>query len=284
MATITFGGTQLGIKPSPVVAAFSSRGPNPITPELLKPDFIAPGVNILAGWTGKVGPSGLEEDKRHVDFNILSGTSMSCPHASGLAALIKSAHPEWSPAAIRSALMTTAYNTYKNGETIQVSATGVPSTPFDVGAGHVSPVAALDPGLVYDANVQDYVDFLCALNYSSKHIKAVTKQALKCDKTKKYNLGDLNYPSFAVPFKTSSEKGSDNSVPTTIKYTRTLTNVGVPAAYKVSVSSETHSVKIAVEPEELAFRECNEKKNYTVTFTATSMPSGTTSFARIEWC
>lgn len=283
VATIAFGGTRLGIQPSPVVAAFSSRGPNPITPEILKPDFIAPGVNIIAGWTGKVGPSGLKKDTRHVEFNILSGTSMSCPHASGLAALVKSAHPEWSPAAIKSALMTTAYNTYKNGETIQDIATGMPSTPFDYGAGHVAPTAALDPGLVYDANVQDYIEFLCALNYNSNLIKAVTKQAFTCDSAKKYNLGDLNYPSFAVPFETASGKGGGNSAPAVIKYTRTLTNVGIPTAYKVSVSSESLSVKIAVEPETLAFSRPNEKKNYTVTFTATSLPSGTTSFARIEW-
>ncbi|KAK1392365.1 subtilisin-like protease SBT1.7 [Heracleum sosnowskyi] len=283
VATISFGGTRLGIQPSPVVAAFSSRGPNPITPEILKPDFIAPGVNIIAGWTGKVGPSGLQDDTRHVDFNIISGTSMSCPHASGLAALVKAGHPEWSPAAIKSALMTTAYNTYKNGETIQDIATGMPSTPFDYGAGHVAPTAALDPGLVYDANVQDYLEFLCALNYNSNLIKAVTKQAFTCDSAKKYNVGDLNYPSFAVPFETTSGKGGGNSAPAVIKYTRTLTNVGTPAAYKVSVSSETRSVKIAVEPEALAFSRPNEKKNYTVTFTATSLPSGTTSFARIEW-
>lgn len=159
----------------------------------------------------------------------------------------------------------------------------MPSTPFDYGAGHVAPTAALDPGLVYDANVQDYVEFLCALNYNSNLIKAVTKQAFTCDSAKKYNLGDLNYPSFAVHFETSSGKGGGNSAPAVIKYTRTLTNVGIPTAYNVSVSSETCSVKIEVEPETLAFSRPNEKKNYTVTFTATSLPSGTTSFARIEW-
>ncbi|WOG90756.1 hypothetical protein DCAR_0310000 [Daucus carota subsp. sativus] len=283
VATIGFSGTHLGIQPSPVVAAFSSRGPNPVTPEILKPDFITPGVNIIAGWTGKVGPSGLKSDTRHVDFNIISGTSMSCPHASGLAALVKSAHPEWSPAAIKSALMTTAYNAYKNGEPLEDIATGMASTPFDYGAGHVAPTAALDPGLVYDADVQDYLEFLCALNYSSNLIRVVTKQAFTCDSGKQYKVGDLNYPSFAVPFETTSGKGGGSSEPAVIKYTRTLTNVGTPATYKVSVSSETRSVKIAVEPELLDFSRTNEKKNYTVTFTATSMPSGTVSFARIEW-
>lgn len=282
-ATIASGGTHLGVQPSPVVAAFSSRGPNPITPEILKPDFIAPGVNILASWTGKVGPTGFDSDTRHVDFNIISGTSMSCPHASGLAALLKAAHPEWSPAAIRSALMTTAYTTYKNGQSMQDVSTGMPSTPFDHGAGHVDPVSALDPGLVYDATVTDYLAFLCALNYSSIKIKTLTDHDFTCDLGKKYSVGNLNYPSFAVPLQTASGRGGGSGAPTIVKYTRTLTNVGTPTTYKVLVSSVIKAVKITVEPQVLTFGQLNEKKSYTVTFTASSMPSGTNSFGRLEW-
>lgn len=280
-AKIAFGGTQLGVQPSPVVAAFSSRGPNMLTPKILKPDLIAPGVNILAGWTGAVGPTGLSVDSRHVSFNIISGTSMSCPHVSGLAALLKGAHPEWSPAAIRSALMTTAYRTYKNGQTITDVATGLPATPFDYGAGHVDPMAALDPGLVYDATVDDYLSFLCALNYTSSQIKLVAKREFTCNKRIKYRVEDFNYPSFAVPFETALGGGSHT--PSTVQYKRILTNVGTPATYKVSVSSQSPSVKIVVEPQTLSFREAYEKKSYTVTFTSPSKPSGTTSFAHLEW-
>ncbi|BFG18283.1 hypothetical protein CerSpe_045570 [Prunus speciosa] len=282
-ATIALGDTELDVQPSPVVASFSSRGPNLITPEILKPDLIAPGVNILAGWTGAVGPTGLPEDKRRVTFNIISGTSMSCPHVSGLAALVMAAHPEWSPAAIKSALMTTSYTTYKTGETIKDIATGNPATPFDYGAGHVDPVAALDPGLVYDAAVEDYLSFLCALNYTTNQIKQTTHRDFTCDSRKKYSLGDLNYPSFAVPLETASGKRGGSGASTTVKYTRTLTNVGTPATYKVSVSSQTPSVKITVEPASLSFSQAFEKKTYTVTFVASSSPSGTTSFGRLEW-
>ncbi|XWS25540.1 hypothetical protein CRYUN_Cryun27aG0076800 [Craigia yunnanensis] len=282
-AIIGPGTTKIGVQPSPVVAAFSSRGPNPVTPAILKPDIIAPGLNILAGWTGAVGPTGLDSDQRHVNFNIISGTSMSCPHVSGLAALLKAAHPEWSPAAIKSAFMTTAYTAYKSGEKIKDVATGEPATPFDYGAGHVDPVAALDPGLVYDATVDDYLGFLCALNYTSDQIKSTTHRDFTCQTSKKYTLGDFNYPSFSVPLETASGEEGGAGVSSTIKYTRTLTNVGAPATYKIYLYSQTQAVKISVEPATLSFSAQYEKKSYTVTFRASSMASGTTSFARLEW-
>uniref|UniRef100_A0A803MYV2 Uncharacterized protein n=2 Tax=Chenopodium quinoa TaxID=63459 RepID=A0A803MYV2_CHEQI len=281
-ATIGFSGTELGVKPSPVVASFSSRGPNPLTPEILKPDLIAPGVNILAGWTGRVGPTGLESDTRHVSFNIISGTSMSCPHVSGLAALVKAAHPEWSPAAIKSALMTTAYTAYRNGKPIIDVATGLPSTPFDHGAGHVDPIAALDPGLVYDVTVNDYIDFLCALNYSSDQIKHTTSQESSCSSGKTYRVRDFNYPSLAVTLETASENGDGRAV-NSVKYTRTLTNVGSPGIYKASMSVHDGSIKVRVEPESLSFNRMNEKKSFIVTVSAGSMPSGTTSFGHLTW-
>ncbi|XP_059623979.1 subtilisin-like protease SBT1.7 [Cornus florida] len=286
-ATILFEGTKVGIEPSPVVAAFSSRGPNSITPEILKPDLLAPGVNILAGWSGAVGPTGLAVDTRRVGFNIISGTSMSCPHVSGLAALLKAAHPEWSAAAIRSALMTTAYTTYKTGQMIQDVATGKPSTPFDHGAGHVDPVSALNPGLVYDMDVSDYLYFLCALNYTESQINTLARNNFTCDSSKTYSVNNLNYPSFAVSIQTAhmgGGGGGGSGGATVVKHVRTLTNVGSsPATYKVSIHSQSDSAKVSVEPDSLSFTELNEKKSYTVTFTAGSMPSNTNSFGRIEW-
>lgn len=282
-ATILFEGTKVGVQPSPVVAAFSSRGPNSVTPDVLKPDIVAPGVNILAGWSGAIGPTGLAIDARRVAFNIISGTSMSCPHVSGLAALLKGAHPEWSPAAIRSALMTTAYTAYKNGQKLQDVATGKPSTPFDHGAGHVDPISALNPGLVYDLTVDDYLNFLCALNYSATEINSLAKRSYTCDEKKKYSVRDLNYPSFAVNFEGRYGGGTTSS--NVVKYTRTLTNVGPPGTYKASVTSESQLVKISVEPETLSFSQANEKKVYTVTFSAVGSvpPNAVNSFGRVEW-
>jgi subtilisin family serine protease len=279
-ATIVVAGTHVHVHPSPVVAAFSSRGPNMLTPEILKPDFVAPGVNILAAWTGKAGPTGLAADTRRVGFNIISGTSMSCPHASGLAALLRSAHPGWSPAAVRSALMTTAYSTYGNeGSSLLDAATGGTATPFDYGAGHVDPKRAVDPGLVYDLGTRDYVDFLCALKYRATMIAAVTRSRdYACAENKTYSVGDLNYPSFSVAYSTDSAASA-----ATVTHTRTLTNVGGPGTYKVSTSVAVKGVTVAVQPAELEFTSAGEKKSYTVTFTSKTQPSGTTGFGRLVW-
>lgn len=283
-ASIVFVGTKVGVRPSPVVAAFSSRGPNAVTPEILKPDLIAPGVNILAGWTGAVGPTGLSVDSRRVEFNIISGTSMSCPHVSGLAALLKEAHRDWSPAAVRSALMTTAYAAYHGGDGGLLDvATGKAASPFDYGAGHVDPPRALDPGLIYDVTADDYIDFLCALKYTSLQIAGVTKRSnFSCDDKRTYAVSGLNYPSFAVAFATASGPGGGMA---TVKHTRTVTSVGGPGTYKATVATTVvgGEVKVEVEPAELSFSKEGEKRSYTVSFSAPSLPSGSSGFGRLEW-
>ncbi|CAA7055923.1 unnamed protein product [Microthlaspi erraticum] len=274
-AMIVFKGTVVNVKPSPVVAGFSSRGPNPITPAILKPDLVAPGVNILAAWTRAIRP---EVDTQHTPFFIQYGTSMACPHVSGIAALLKAAHPDWTPAAIRSALMTTARRTGNDGEPIIDSAGRTPSTPLAHGAGHVSPVAALNPGLIYDLTADDYIDFLCASNYTAAQIRTVARRDFTCNPKKTYRIADLNYPSFAVRVNHSLSEGG------AYKYTRVVTSVGGAGTYTVKVVSDKMAVNISVEPAILKFRKVNEKISYTVTFTVkTSMPSGTNSFESIEW-
>ena len=100
--------TRLKAMPAPKVAAFSAQGPNSISLKIHKPDVIAPGVHILASWSDRISPSEYGFDSRRTKYNIISGTSMATPHVAGIAALLKSAHPTWSPSAIRSAIMTTA--------------------------------------------------------------------------------------------------------------------------------------------------------------------------------
>lgn len=261
-ASIIFNGTELGVRPAPVIAAFSSRGPNPLPAQILKPDITAPGVNILAAYTGATGPTGLDSDDRIVDFSIMSGTSMSCPHVSGLAALLKGAHPDWSPSAIKSALMTTALNTDNTGTPLIDGVDAELAEPFSYGAGHVNPQAALDAGLVYDLGVQDYVDFLCSLGYKGDDLEVFTKGVYNCSRTD-FSLGDLNYPSFSLVF----EGGSEQS----FTFTRILTNVGdANATYTVDVSAP-QGVDVTVVPERLEFGKINEKLSYSVTFQTTAI-------------
>jgi len=140
--------TQIGNQ----MASFSSRGESLATADILKPDITAPGVQILAGTSGAQIDSGTTGES----YAFLSGTSMSSPHIAGMAALIIEAQPTFSPAAIKSALMTSSYQagvTKEDGST--------PADPFDFGAGHAAPNSAVNPGLVYDAGTNDYYAFLC---------------------------------------------------------------------------------------------------------------------------
>ncbi|KAL5727833.1 hypothetical protein ACHQM5_000979 [Ranunculus cassubicifolius] len=274
-ATLEFHGTKLGIKPSPVVASFSSRGPNVLNLEILKPDVIAPGVNILAAWTGSIGPSGLPTDHRRVKFNILSGTSMSCPHVSGIAALLKARHPEWSPAAIKSALMTTAYihdNTFKP---LDDSASGAPSNPFIHGAGHINPSRALNPGLVYDIGAQDYFSFLCTLKLSPMQLKPYTKSSNHSCHHVLASTGDLNYPAISAVF---PERPSVS----VLTLHRTVTNVGTSTStYRLHVSP-LKGVTVDVEPKVLHFTSINQKLSYKITF-ATKSRQPEPIFGALMW-
>ena len=136
-----------------VMGAFSSRGPSSGAPDVLKPDVTAPGVSILAPLSPDIA-NGIGGQL----YGYLTGTSMATPHIAGIAALLKQSEPDWSPAVLRSALMTSARQdvVLADGES--------PATPFDFGAGHVDANRAIDPGLVYDATADDYDAFACGLD------------------------------------------------------------------------------------------------------------------------
>ncbi len=100
--------TEVVTKNSDFLAGFSSRGPTPYT-FLIKPDVTAPGVNVLSSVftiksDGTYAPS----------YAFFSGTSMATPHTTGSAALLLAAHPDWSPADVKSALVNTADRPVKN--------------------------------------------------------------------------------------------------------------------------------------------------------------------------
>jgi subtilisin family serine protease len=252
MATILFKGTVIGDSSSPFVASFSSRGPSLASPGILKPDIIGPGVSILAAW-----PFPLDNNTNSKStFNIISGTSMSCPHLSGIAALLKSSHPYWSPAAIKSAIMTTADTLNMEGKLI-VDQTLQPADVFATGAGHVNPSRANNPGLVYDIQPDDYIPYLCGLGYADNEVSIIVHEQVKCSEKPSIPEGELNYPSFAVTLGPSQT------------FTRTVTNVGdVNSAYEVAIVSPP-GVDVTVKPSKLYFSKVNQKATYSVAFSRT---------------
>ncbi|CAA0163163.1 unnamed protein product [Arabidopsis thaliana] len=255
-ARIIFGGTVIGRSRAPEVAQFSARGPSLANPSILKPDMIAPGVNIIAAWPQNLGPTGLPYDSRRVNFTVMSGTSMSCPHVSGITALIRSAYPNWSPAAIKSALMTTADLYDRQGKAIKDG--NKPAGVFAIGAGHVNPQKAINPGLVYNIQPVDYITYLCTLGFTRSDILAITHKNVSCSGILRKNPGfSLNYPSIAVIFKRGK---------TTEMITRRVTNVGSPnSIYSVNVKAP-EGIKVIVNPKRLVFKHVDQTLSYRVWF------------------
>ncbi|KAG8389147.1 hypothetical protein BUALT_Bualt02G0198900 [Buddleja alternifolia] len=257
-ARIIFGGTVIGKSRAPSVAQFSSRGPSFTDPSVLKPDMIAPGVNIIAAWPQNLGPSALPEDSRRVNFTVMSGTSMACPHVSGLAALIRSVHPKWTPAAIKSALMTTADATDHLGKPIMDG--DKPAGLFAIGSGHVNPERAINPGLIYDILPDDHITHLCSLGYSRSDIFSITHRNVSCHELLQKNRGfSINYPSFSVIFR----RGETRKM-----VRRRLTNVGSPNSIYSLEMQAPEGVDMRVRPRRLVFKHVNQTLSYRVWFIA----------------
>ena len=249
-----------------VMADFSSRGPNPVAPDLIKPDVTAPGVNILAG--NSLFPTAGAPGQL---FQSISGTSMSSPHVAGLFALLRQAHPDWSAAMAKSAVMTTARQdvTKEDGRTH--------ADPFDRGAGHVDPSgkpskkgSMFNPGLVYDAGTFEYFGFLCDADPAVFVDPAGTCGALEAAGVPTQTT-DLNVPSIGA----SAVAGS-------ITVQRTVTSVAdrsinwkahvdAPAGYQVSVSPD----RLRLAPGESATVE--------ITITNRTAPVDTWRFGSLTW-
>ncbi|GJN26764.1 hypothetical protein PR202_gb14722 [Eleusine coracana subsp. coracana] len=248
-------GTVLGTKPAPAITSFSSRGPSPQNPGILKPDITAPGVSVLAAWPFPVGAPQLFPGPT---FNFMSGTSMSTPHLSGIAALIKSKHPDWSPAAIKSAIMTTADPTDKSGNLI-VNEQYVVANFFATGAGHVNPDKAVDPGLVYDIAPAEYLGFLCSM-YTNREVSVIARRSVDCSAVTVIPDRMLNYPSISVKLPPST---TNSTAPVVVS--RRVKNVGeARAVYYPKVNLPAGVVQVKVTPSSLQFTEANQVQNFTV--------------------
>ena len=237
-------------EPAPFTASFSSRGPLLAgNGDILKPDLIAPGQDILAA----VAPPGSSGR----DFDLYSGTSMSSPHVAGLAALMKEKYPNWSPMAIKSALMTTAYDVLDGG-------TPAPNTNpvliFRQGAGHVQPNSALDPGLVYDSNFADWLSFICGAQPGGG-----------CTGVTPMDPSDLNLASIAI---------GDMAGLQTVK--RRVTNVsGKPLTVAAAVTGMA-GFTTAVSPTSLTLAP-GASASFTVQFTRTSAALNAYTGGQLTW-
>ena len=251
-----------------MMASFSSRGPDPVAMDIIKPDVTAPGINILAG----ASPIHNGVEAQGELFQAIMGTSMSSPHVAGVFALMKQAHPKWSPAMAKSALMTTAYQDIlkENGVT--------PADPFDIGAGHINPGgkankgSVYQPGFAYDAGFFEYLGFLCDTAPEVFADPPGTCGFLKSIgiPTEAFNL---NLPSIGV----AELAGSQTVV-------RTVTSVAKEKGWRTyNVSVDVPSgYEVTVSPSKIRLKK-GHTVTYHVTITNVSAPIGEWRFGSLTW-
>ncbi len=248
-----------------VLAAFSSRGPNGFSEDILKPDVIAPGVNVLAA----ASPSALLGSPGEL-FQAISGTSMSSPHVAGVYALLHQARPDWTPAMAKSALVTTAsHDVYlEDGVT--------PADQHDIGGGYIQPGgrihlrgSAFNPGLVYDANLFDYAAFTCGARLDWLW------QPGTCELLEDFGYStdpsDLNVPSISI-----------GALVGTQTITRTVTSVADKLRTFESRVVAPPGYDVVVEPETLTLAP-GESAEFTVTFTRTRAKLGEWASGSLRW-
>ncbi|XP_057952896.1 subtilisin-like protease SBT3.6 [Malania oleifera] len=263
MVQISYPKTTVGKKTSPKVAIFSSRGPNSVAPYALKPDIAAPGVNILAAWSPAAGGN---------LFNVESGTSMSTPHVAGIVALLKAIHPSWSPAAIKSALVTTASNKDIYGQ--RPISEGFPNKLadlFDYGGGFINANQAMDPGLIYEIEASDYAKFLCSMGYSEIEIGKMTNIKNPCNNETNF-LINLNLPSISIPDLRNS-----------ITISRTVTKVGPVNSIYIARVQAPSGIFVKVQPSILFFNSEKKQQEFKVTLNPLQNIQGDYVFGYLFW-
>jgi subtilisin family serine protease len=224
-------------RPAPSMTDFSSRGPNAVAEDIIKPDVTAPGFQIVAGHSPFPDAGSVPGEL----FQAIAGTSMSSPHVAGLFALIKQEHPDWTQAMAKSAIMTSAHQDVRDNDRTS------PATPFAMGAGHIDPGrvrdagSAFQPGLVYNAGFNEYLGFLCDAAPEAFADPAATCAALEgagvpTDAT------NLNYPSIGI-----SGLAGEQTVTRTVTSVadgtqRYRASVDAPPGYEVEVSPSSFTI------------------------------------------
>jgi len=243
-ATFTPGNETDYQPPTPQVAGFSSRGPVEADgSDIVKPDVSAPGVGILAASANAEGAE--------PTFQLLSGTSMSSPHVAGLAALYLGERPNATPAEIKSAFMTTAYDT--------VDGDGNPVTdPFTQGAGHIDPTRFFEPGLLYLNGIGDWLSYIEGAGYD------VLDPSVEAIDPSNLNLASIGIGSLTAP--------------ETITRTVTSTQAGT---FEASVSIP--GINATVSPSTLTFGAAGETQSYEVTISRTDAPLDKFATGALTW-
>ncbi|XP_020531458.1 subtilisin-like protease SBT4.14 isoform X1 [Amborella trichopoda] len=232
---------------APIVSSGSCRGPDRLGWGVLKPDVVAPGENILLAIPSyKTYLYDTFSSHNRPTFSFGTGTSFATPHVGGVAAYIKSFHPTWSPAAIKSAITTTTTPAIS----VQHQA------EFAYGAGMINPVGALNPGLVYDMNETDYSAYLCRLGISPG--KAWDNSISPCSSFPQAKGTDgLNYPTIQLTV-------NNTDGPFEATFERTVTNVDDQDSVYTAKVEAPQGINITVSPQNLSFNTCNKTGSFQV--------------------
>ncbi|MDR7297232.1 subtilisin family serine protease [Pelomonas aquatica] len=262
------------ISNAPQMSDSSSRGPNQGNLNIMKPDVAAPGSSILASYTPDYS---IPEHDAMVasgqagrpNLSLLSGTSMASPHVAGMAALLMQKHPGWSPAAIRSALMTTARDVFPSSA-IAPNSIQQGNLPWGQGAGFAQPSLAADPGLVYDITANDYNRFLCGVGAAGVVASVGLQAGISCGSIGSITATDLNLPSLTV-----------GSVLGTHVLTRTVRNVGASTA-TYNAAAALPGFSVTVTPASLTLA-AGESKSFQVRLQRTTAEQAAWKYGSLTW-